>query len=83
MKTTSFVIPVYRSEDCLAALVERIRASPLWTDGDCEVILVNDGSPDRSWARIVELASRVIKVRGVNLRRNFGQDCGFWFAMWQ
>lgn len=41
--------------------------------GDYELILVNDASPDGSWARIRELAAAHVQVRGVCLRKNFGQ----------
>ncbi len=38
-----------------------------------EIILVNDGSPDRSWEMISDLSSRSLAVRGLNLMRNYGQ----------
>ena len=38
-----------------------------------EVILVNDGSRDGSWAIVEELAGRFDFVRGIDLMRNYGQ----------
>src|SRR5207302_11105412 len=38
-----------------------------------EVILVDDGSPDRSWEVIQDLASRDAEIVGFRLSRNFGQ----------
>ena len=38
-----------------------------------KIILVNDGSRDRSWETISELSSRFAAVRGLNLMRNYGQ----------
>jgi undecaprenyl-phosphate 4-deoxy-4-formamido-L-arabinose transferase len=38
------------------------------------VILVNDGSPDHSWDVVADLCRTHSEVRGVDLRRNFGQD---------
>lgn len=38
-----------------------------------EVILVDDGSPDKSWIKIEELASLHPEIRGIKLSRNFGQ----------
>jgi len=38
-----------------------------------EIVLVNDGSVDGSWRRIVELAAAHPSVRGLELSRNFGQ----------
>ena len=39
-----------------------------------EVVLVNDGSPDRSWEVVEGLCRSHPEVVGVDLRRNFGQD---------
>jgi undecaprenyl-phosphate 4-deoxy-4-formamido-L-arabinose transferase len=38
-----------------------------------ELILVNDGSPDGSWEKIVELKKKYSFIKGVNLIRNFSQ----------
>jgi len=70
----SAVVPVYRSEDCLEKLVEALTAAFKKSGRSHEIVLVNDCSPDRSWEKIVELASRYPSIRGVNLRRNYGQD---------
>jgi undecaprenyl-phosphate 4-deoxy-4-formamido-L-arabinose transferase len=70
----SIVVPVYRSEDCLEALVATI-ARELNPHGlRYEVILVNDGSPDQSWLVVESLCRSNPNVVGVDLRRNFGQD---------
>jgi undecaprenyl-phosphate 4-deoxy-4-formamido-L-arabinose transferase len=70
----SIVVPVYRSEDCLEALIEAIVDALAATGINYEVILVNDGSPDRSWKVIEFLCQARPNVVGLNLRRNFGQD---------
>jgi undecaprenyl-phosphate 4-deoxy-4-formamido-L-arabinose transferase len=70
----SIVVPVYRSEQCLPALIDAIEStlSPLgWS---FEVVLVNDFSPDGSWQTIESLCIKHPFVIGVDLRRNFGQD---------
>ena len=71
----SIVIPVYRSRDCLAPLVEELTAvlSGTIAPGSYEVILVNDDSPDDSWMEIMRLAAAYPSVKGVSLSRNFGQ----------
>jgi glycosyltransferase involved in cell wall biosynthesis len=66
----SVVVPVYNSEASLGPLIERLR--PLLST-DSEVILINDGSRDRSWDRICGLAERYPWVRGISLMRNYGQ----------
>jgi len=44
---------------------------PLGTE--FEIMLINDGSPDRSWELIRELSRDNPRIRGINLMRNFGQ----------
>ncbi|MEK6323480.1 MAG: glycosyltransferase family 2 protein [Acidobacteriota bacterium] len=70
----SIVVPVYRSEDCLEALIEAIAEALDPTNRDYEVVLVNDGSPDNSWALIEAMCRTNPNVVGIDLRRNFGQD---------
>jgi undecaprenyl-phosphate 4-deoxy-4-formamido-L-arabinose transferase len=70
----SVVVPVYRSADCLAALIAAIAAALEPQGLSYEVCLVNDGSPDRSWDVVEELCHSHPEVLGVDLRRNFGQD---------
>jgi glycosyltransferase involved in cell wall biosynthesis len=69
----SVVIPVYRSEQILDTLIERLAAVLPNVADVYEVVLVNDGSPDNSWAVIERLASQNHWVRGINLMRNYGQ----------
>ncbi len=69
----SIVSPVYKGESMVAELVRRnVESISLVTD-DYEIILVNDASPDNSWAEIVKECAANPKVKGVNLSRNFGQ----------
>jgi undecaprenyl-phosphate 4-deoxy-4-formamido-L-arabinose transferase len=71
----SIVVPVYRSQEILAELVEQVgrSAGALGLAGRFELLLVNDASPDGSWKVITELARRYDFVRGVCLQKNFGQ----------
>jgi glycosyltransferase involved in cell wall biosynthesis len=62
---------VFNGENTLQRLVDRVATS--LADSTHEIILVNDGSSDESWNRIVELARTRGSVRGINLTRNFGQ----------
>lgn len=66
----SIVVPVYNSEPSLPQLVVRLAAAlPM----PHEVVLVNDGSRDGSWAAIERLAAAHPQVVGLDLMRNFGQ----------
>ena len=69
----SIVSPVYKGEHMVAELVRRnVESVNLITD-DYEIILVNDASPDNSWAEIIKQCATNPKVKGLNLSRNFGQ----------
>jgi undecaprenyl-phosphate 4-deoxy-4-formamido-L-arabinose transferase len=70
----SIVVPVYRSAECLEALIAAIAAALVPRGISYEVILVNDGSPDRTWEVVVALCRTHPEVVGVDLRKNFGQD---------
>ena len=69
----SIVVPVYNSEESLPPLVERLESVLPSLARDFEILLVNDGSRDRSWDVVTELARAHSAVRGINLLRNFGQ----------
>ena len=70
----SVVIPVYRGEATVEPLVERLGKVLPSAAEQFEVLLVNDGSPDESWAAIRRLAGRYPWVRGLRLTRNYGQE---------
>jgi undecaprenyl-phosphate 4-deoxy-4-formamido-L-arabinose transferase len=74
-KLISYVIPCYRSENTLEAVVKEIEQTMAKMSAyDYEVILVNDGSPDNTWDTIRKVAGeRKDKVTGINLAKNFGQ----------
>ena len=69
----SVVIPVFRGEQTLDPLIERLAQVLPNVVESFEVVLVNDGSPDNSWAVIERLAGQYAWVRGINLMRNYGQ----------
>lgn len=69
----SVVIPVYNSEASLTPLVERLHDVLPRLAGEWEILLVNDGSRDRSWEVVRGLAASHERVRGLDMMRNFGQ----------
>jgi glycosyltransferase involved in cell wall biosynthesis len=71
--TISVVVPVYNSEGTLAELVRRLQAVLSPMTGVFEIILINDGSRDRSWRVINDLVTEFPFVHGINLMRNYGQ----------
>lgn len=69
----SVVSPVYRAENIVEELVRQLHAQLQLISSDYEIILVNDASPDASWQKIVKVCADDIRVKGINLSRNFGQ----------
>ena len=71
----SVVIPVYNEEAVLDALVERVTSASSAVFGNrFEIILVNDGSKDKSWQAIRAHADRDGRIVGINLSRNHGHQ---------
>lgn len=70
----SIVIPLKDEAESLPELVEWItrvvRSMPL----SFEIILVDDGSKDNSWAVICNLKAQFPEVRGLRFRRNYGKS---------
>jgi dolichol-phosphate mannosyltransferase len=72
----SVVVPVYYNEDNIPVTWEALRnaLAKLPADLDWEVVFVEDGSGDRSYERLLEVArAEPQRVRIVKLTRNFGQ----------
>ena len=77
----SVVIPLYNEEESLPELKAWIQRVMQANGFSYEIIFVNDGSTDRSWQVIEELASLHKEVKGIKFRRNYGKSpalfCGF------
>ena len=67
----SIVSPVFQSADILPVLVERILAT--FAARHIEILLVDDGCTDTSWAVICALADKHPQLRGIRLDKNYGQ----------
>jgi undecaprenyl-phosphate 4-deoxy-4-formamido-L-arabinose transferase len=72
-RSISVVTPVYNGEASVGELCRRLLEVLPRIAAQYEIILVNDGSRDRSWETISELSTRSPSVRGLNLMRNYGQ----------
>lgn len=71
----SFIIAVYRNEGAITETYKKIKS--VFTDRlvthDYEIIFVNDGSDDGSWAEIMALKQTDRQVKALSFTRNFGQ----------
>ncbi|MDX8413004.1 MAG: glycosyltransferase family 2 protein, partial [Mariprofundales bacterium] len=67
----SIVIPLYQEEDSIAPLLQEIERT---LQGYCyELLLVDDGSSDRTFRRIEAACATYPHLIGIRLARNFGQ----------
>lgn len=71
----SVVVPCYNEEGCLELLHGRVSAAARAAVGDdYEIVLVNDGSRDGSWAVMQRLSAADPHLIAVNLSRNHGHQ---------
>ncbi len=71
----SIVIPCHNEAACLDPLHARVAAAATAAVGDDhEIVLVNDGSRDASWAAMRRLAAADPRVVAINLSRNHGHQ---------
>jgi len=69
MKKISLVVPVYNEEENIVELYNEITKAL----NDFELIMVDDGSDDKSWEIIKEISKKDKRVKGIRFTRNFGQ----------
>ena len=77
----SIVISLFNEEESLRELVEWINRSLAPHKYTYEIIMVDDGSTDRSWEVISALSEQYPQIRAIGFRRNYGKSaalyCGF------
>ncbi len=72
-RSISVVVPVHNEERTVALLFEELQAALEPLDRPWEVLFVDDGSVDGTFAALTRLHSQHEEVRVVRLRRNFGK----------
>ncbi len=70
----SIVIPVYNEEELLEVLFTRLKTSLEDLDDSWEVILINDGSKDKSLTMLKEFHKRDSRFKVLSFSRNFGHQ---------
>ncbi|HEY6899521.1 MAG TPA: glycosyltransferase family 2 protein [Puia sp.] len=70
----SIVIPVYNEDESLPELCSWIERVVQANGLSYEVILVDDGSTDRSWEVIQELRAANPCIKGIKFQRNYGKS---------
>ena len=69
----STVIPTYNEVQSLSTLHAELDTVARESGYELEIVLVDDGSTDDSWAEIQRLAAVDPRVQGIRFRRNFGK----------
>lgn len=69
----SIVVPIYNEQENIAALYHDITGALNTCAGSYEIIMVDDGSSDTSYAELQRLAALDVRLKVIRLRRNFGQ----------
>ena len=77
----SVVVPLYNEQESLGELVAWIDRVASENNLSYEVIMVDDGSSDGSWAEVERLKATYPAIKGIRFARNYGKSaalyCGF------
>jgi len=73
MPLLSVVVPVFNEEDNVPILCEKLDAVLSRIGKSYEVLLVDDGSSDSTWQRLLEARRKYPCLKLIRFRRNFGQ----------
>jgi glycosyltransferase involved in cell wall biosynthesis len=73
-KLISIIVPVYNSANFISHLMLAIENERLLSNWNLEVLLVDDGSKDNSFEKILELTNTYTYIKGIKLSKNFGHQ---------
>lgn len=74
----SIVIPLFNEEESLPELVAQISGVVDAMGIGYEIILIDDGSNDKSWITIERLAASYSAIKAIRFRRNYGKSAGLY-----
>ena len=77
-KDLSIVISLYNEEESLSELVSWIEKVMTREGYNYEILMVDDGSTDKSWNLVKELAEKNPAIRGISFRRNYGKSAALY-----
>lgn len=70
----SVVMPVYREAAHIGEVLRDVHDALVETGARFEMVLIEDGSPDNTWAALVEQSKIYPMLRAARLSRNFGKE---------
>ena len=74
MGILSVVIPAYNEELMISQVCKAVREVLVESRIPYELILVDDGSKDRTWEEIIKASEHDKQIRGIHFSRNFGKE---------
>lgn len=78
----SLIVPCYNEQDNIEAFHDACRAAFDGRIASYELIFVNDGSRDDTWARLTALQEKTdVPVKLIDLSRNFGKEAAMYAGM--
>lgn len=75
-KLLTVVVPCYNEEAVLLEFLRRMVAAcrKVVAAGQFEIVIVNDGSSDKTWSLVLEMSEQLPELVGINLSRNHGHQ---------
>ena len=70
----SIIIPLFNEEESLPELCSWIEKVMSKNDYSYEILLIDDGSKDKSWTVIENISSKNTDIKGIKFRRNYGKS---------
>jgi dolichol-phosphate mannosyltransferase len=72
MTHLSVVVPVFNESSLIQELLKRVINNVKLVTADFEIIIVDDGSQDKTWELIEAEAKKEMRIKGIKFSRNFG-----------
>jgi len=82
MKKVSIIVPCYNEEEALPLFYDEItKVMKKLPDYELELLLINDGSTDKTLEKMRELSKKDKKVRYISFSRNFGKEAAMYAGL--
>ena len=77
MKKVSIIIPAYNESDCVDELgIRLMKLFDLESQYDWTAVIIENGSTDDTWEKLIRLVQRDSRFKLIKLSRNFRMDGG-------
>ena len=73
----SIVVPIYNEEDSVTIMYKELKKVLIGLKKRYEIILIDDGSTDKTFNKLLEISKKDKNIRIIKFRKNFGQTAAF------